>query len=112
VKIITAPGSTLDPIVVASDAPSPVKKLKAFKGLQTKTIRCAAPNVNATAGSSKKHKRSNTVAASSSTTTCAAVVQGKKCACPASPSPKKEQKRPAYLGKVVTLSDSDDSDHK
>jgi len=114
VKIITAPGSTFDPIAIASNAPTPVKRLKVFKGLKTKTIRRTSPDANATAGSSKKCKVENTVAASSSAATRVTVVQGKKRARPASPTPgcKKEKKYPAYLGKVVDVSDFKESDDK
>jgi len=107
VKIITAPGSTYDPIAIASNAPTPVKKLKFIKGLRSKTIRCGAPDTNAEAGFSKKVK---TVLAS--TTIRAGVVQGKKRACSTSSTstPNKEQRQPAYLGKVVNVSDFKDSD--
>jgi len=109
VKIITAPGSTYDPIAIASDAPSPIKRPKVIWGVGSKTIRRVAPDANATAGSSKKPKTAKTVTASSSATTRVAVVQGKKRARPASPT-SKERKRPSYVGKVVVVSDFKESD--
>lgn len=109
-KIITALGSTFDPIAIASDAPTPIKKPKVIWGAGSKMIRRAAPDANVMAGSSKKSKTANTATASSSATTHAAIVRGKKRAHPASPTLNKERRRPAYFGKVVDVSDYNESD--
>ena len=111
VKIITAPGSTYDPIAITSDAPTPVKNPQVIRGLGCKTVRRDAPDTSAKAGSSKKLKTSNGATASASTTTRASAVKGKKRARPATPTPtSKEQKTLAYLGKVINVSDFKDSD--
>ena len=108
VKIITAPGSSYDPITIASNAPTPVKKTKVAQGVQPKTIRRGAQDVGAKAGPSKNPKGLVTQAGLSTARTVIGPPRKRTRFDASSPTPKKKEgKKPDYANMLVDVSDYD-----